>query len=76
MDTYGFEGKMNNLSKWMGECSDTEQCQNHYAFVGKVMVQRQEFIQLLDKVSGLIPCFLAKLSAGGELDFMPQACVT
>jgi len=46
MDTYGFEEDLNNLSSWIGECSDTEQCQNQ-KFVGKVMVQRQEFITAL-----------------------------
>jgi len=42
MDTYGFEKELNNLSRWIGEC----QCQKQ-AFVGKVIVQRQEFITAL-----------------------------
>jgi len=34
---------LKDFSSWIGVCSDTEQCQSQ-AFVGKVMVQRQEFI--------------------------------
>jgi len=47
-DSYGFEEDLKNLRKVIGESSGMEQCQNQ-AFVGKIIVRRQEFIIALDE---------------------------